>query len=250
MIRMILHGCSGHMGKVVTDIVSGRDDISIVAGVDRAQSDWPYPIYDSLDACAQEADVIVDFSNRAAVDGLLEQAAAKSLPIVLCTTGLSEEQIAAVQETAKKIPILRSANMSLGVNALYKIVSLATQILGESGFDIEIVEKHHNRKMDAPSGTAIAIANVINETLGGGHDYNQGRGPQSGKRQPGEIGIQAVRGGTIVGEHEVLFCGLDEVIEIRHTAYSRAIFGKGAVEAAVFLAGKEPGLYQMSDVIG
>lgn len=250
MIRMILHGCSGHMGKVVTDIVSGRDDISIVAGVDRAQSDRPYPIYDSLDACAQEADVIVDFSNRAAVDGLLEQAAAKSLPIVLCTTGLSEEQIAAVQETAKKIPILRSANMSLGVNALYKIVSLATQILGESGFDIEIVEKHHNRKMDAPSGTAIAIANVINETLGGGHDYNQGRGPQSGKRQPGEIGIQAVRGGTIVGEHEVLFCGLDEVIEIRHTAYSRAIFGKGAVEAAVFLAGKEPGLYQMSDVIG
>lgn len=250
MIRMILHGCSGHMGKVVTDIVSGRDDISIVAGVDRAQSDRPYPIYDSLDACAQEADVIVDFSNRAAVDGLLEQAAAKSLPIVLCTTGLSEEQIAAVSETAKKIPILRSANMSLGVNALYKIVALATQILGESGFDIEIVEKHHNRKMDAPSGTAIAIANVINETLGGGHDYNQGRGPQSGKRQPGEIGIQAVRGGTIVGEHEVLFCGLDEVIEIRHTAYSRAIFGKGAVEAAVFLAGKEPGLYQMSDVIG
>ena len=250
MIRMILHGCSGHMGKVVTDIASGRDDISIVAGVDRAQSDRPYPIYDSLDACAQESDVIVDFSNRAAVDGLLEQAAAKSLPIVLCTTGLSEEQIAAVQETAKKIPILRSANMSLGVNALYKIVSLATQILGESGFNIEIVEKHHNRKMDAPSGTAIAIANVINETLGGGHDYNQGRGPQSGKRQPGEIGIQAVRGGTIVGEHEVLFCGLDEVIEIRHTAYSRAIFGKGAVEAAVFLAGKEPGLYQMSDVIG
>ena len=250
MIRMILHGCSGHMGKVVTDIVSGRDDISIVAGVDRAQSDRPYPIYDSLDACVQEADVIVDFSNCAAVDGLLEQASAKNLPIVLCTTGLSETQIAAVQETAKKIPILRSANMSLGVNALYKIVALATQILGESGFDIEIVEKHHNRKMDAPSGTAISIANVINETLGGGHDYNQGRGPQSGKRQPGEIGIQAVRGGTIVGEHEVLFCGLDEVIEIRHTAYSRAIFGKGAVEAAVFLAGKEPGLYQMSDVIG
>ncbi len=250
MIRMILHGCSGHMGKVVTDIVSGRDDISIVAGIDRAQSDRPYPIYDSLDVCVQEADVIVDFSNCAAVDGLLEQASAKNLPIVLCTTGLSEAQIAAVQETAKKIPILRSANMSLGVNALYKIVSLATQILGESGFDIEIVEKHHNRKMDAPSGTAIAIANVINETLGGGHDYNQGRGPASGKRQPGEIGIQAVRGGTIVGEHEVLFCGLDEVIEIRHTAYSRAIFGKGAVEAAVFLAGKEPGLYQMSDVIG
>lgn len=250
MIRMILHGCSGHMGKVVTDIVSAREDIMITAGVDRVQADRPYPIYESLSACEKEADVIVDFSGAGAIDALLEQAVEKKLPIVLCTTGLSEEQLAAVKEVSAKIPILRSANMSLGVNALYKIVSLATQILGESGFDIEIVEKHHNRKADAPSGTAIAIADVINETLGGGHDYNMGRGPQSGKRQPGEIGIQAVRGGTIVGEHEVLFCGLDEVIEIRHTAYSRAIFGKGAVEAAVFLAGKEPGMYQMKDVIG
>ena len=250
MIRMILHGCSGAMGKVVSDITAQREDIEIVAGIDCNQSDRPYPIFPSLDQCSEEADVIVDFSNRAAVDALLVQAAKRSLPIVLCTTGLSQEQLAAVEETSKKIPILRSANMSLGVNALFKIVSLATKILGESGYDIEIVEKHHNRKLDAPSGTAIAIADVINDTLGGGHPYQQGRGPQSGKRQPGEIGIQAVRGGTIVGEHEVLFCGLDEVIEIRHTAYSRAIFGKGAVEAAIFLAGKEPGMYQMSDVIG
>lgn len=250
MIRMILHGCSGAMGKVVSDITAQREDIEIVAGVDCNQSDRPYPVFPSLAECTAQADVIVDFSNRAAVDVLLMQAAEKSLPIVLCTTGLSEEQLALVAETSKKIPILRSANMSLGVNALFKIVSLAAQILGESGFDIEIVEKHHNRKLDAPSGTAIAIADVINDALGGGHAYNQGRGPQSGKRQPGEIGISAVRGGTIVGDHEVLFCGLDEVIEIRHTAYSRAIFGKGAVEAAIFLAGKEPGMYQMSDVIG
>lgn len=194
--------------------------------------------------------MIVDFSVAQAVDGVLAYALKRKMPLVLCTTGLSEKQLEDVKTASAQIPILRSANMSLGVNTVFKLAAAAAKILGEVGYDIEIVEKHHNKKMDAPSGTALAIADAINEAMDDRYTYKLDRSAERARRENNEIGIQAVRGGTIVGEHEVLFCGPDEVIEIKHTAYSKAIFGKGAIQAAQFLKGKKPGMYQMSDVIG
>lgn len=251
MLKIIMHGCNGAMGRVITNLAAEDNDVEIVAGIDRNDSIAnTYPVFTSCIACDVEADVIVDFSVAQAVDGVLAYAVERKLPLVLCTTGMSEQQLADVGEASKIIPILRSANMSLGVNTVFKLAAIAAQILGESGYDIEIVEKHHHRKMDAPSGTALAIADAINQAMDGRYSYKLDRSAERAKRSPDEIGIQAVRGGTIVGEHEVLYCGPDEVIEIRHTAYSRAIFGKGAIQAAHFLKGKEPGMYQMSDVIG
>ena len=194
--------------------------------------------------------MIVDFSAAAAVDGLLDWAVERKLPLVLCTTGLSDRQLQAVQKASEQIPVLRSANMSVGVNVLFTLAAQAARILSERGYDIEILEKHPNRKLDAPSGTALAIADAMNEAVDGRYSYTLDRSARRQKRDPDEIGIQSVRGGTIVGEHDVMFCGLDEVIEIRHTAYSRAIFGKGALDAAAFLAGKQAGMYQMKDVLG
>ena len=169
---------------------------------------------------------------------------------MLCTTGLSDKQLEDVKAASSQIPVLRSANMSLGVNTVFKLAAAAAKILGEAGYDIEIVEKHHNKKMDAPSGTALAIADAINEAMDHRYTYKLDRSAERAKREANEIGIQAVRGGTIVGEHEVFYCGQDEVIEIKHTAYSKAIFGKGAIQAARFLKDQKPGMYQMSDVIG
>ena len=206
-------------------------------------------MFADIDACDVPVDVVIDFSNAAAVDGMLDACVRKKLPVVLCTTGLSEEQLAHVQKCSEEIAILRSANMSLGVNLLMKLLKQATGVLAPAGYDIEIVEKHHNQKLDAPSGTAIALADSINEELGQAYAYNYNRSDVRQKREKNEIGIVAVRGGTIVGEHEVLFAGEDEVIEFKHTAYSKAIFAKGAVSAAAFLAGKEPGMYDMADVI-
>ena len=173
----------------------------------------------------------------------------KNLPVVLCTTGLSDEQLEKVQKTAEKVPVLKSANMSLGVNLLLKLLKDAAKVLGNAGYDIELVERHHNQKVDAPSGTALALADSINEALGGAYHYVYDRSQVRQKRDSREIGISAVRGGTIVGEHEVIFAGTDEVIEFKHTAYSRNVFAKGAVEAAKFLKGKTPGMYDMGDVI-
>ena len=192
---------------------------------------------------------MIDFSNAAAVDGLLDYCVEKQVPVVLCTTGLSEEQLQKVEDASKKVAILKSANMSLGVNLLMKLLKDATKVLAPSGFDIEIVEKHHNQKLDAPSGTAIALADSINEAMDDSYSYTYDRSQVRKKRDSKEIGISAVRGGTIVGEHEVIYAGNDEVIEFKHTAYSKAIFGKGAVEASKFLAGKPAGWYDMSDVI-
>ena len=169
--------------------------------------------------------------------------------MVLCTTGLSEEQIAKVKKTSEKVAVLRSANMSLGVNLLMKLLKDASKVLAPAGYDIEIVEKHHNQKVDAPSGTALALADSINEAMDNVYSYTYDRSQERKKRSDKEIGIAAVRGGTIVGEHEVIYAGEDEVIEFKHTAYSKAVFGKGAVQAAKFLAGREPGLYDMQDVI-
>ena len=196
------------------------------------------------------ADVIVDFAAAAAVDALLDYSVEKQIPVVLCTTGLSDEQLARVKESSKKVAILKSANMSLGINTLMKLLKDAANVFAPAGYDIEIVEKHHNQKVDAPSGTAIALADSINEARGGEYEYVYDRSQVRKKRDKKEIGISAVRGGTIVGEHEVIFAGIDEVIEFKHTAYSKSVFAKGAVEAAKFLAGKPAGMYDMADVIG
>lgn len=226
-------------------------DAEIVAGIDIAdQGKNSYPVFTDIDACQVEADAIIDFSSAKATDKLLEYSAARQIPVVLCSTGLSQEQLAKVEETSRKVAVLKSANMSLGINTLLKLVQDAAKVLAAAGFDMEIVEKHHRLKLDAPSGTALALADSINEAMDNQYHYVYDRSQKREKRDDKEIGISAVRGGTIVGEHEIIFAGQDEVIEFKHTAYSKAIFGKGAVEAAKFLAGKPAGRYDMSDVIG
>lgn len=250
VIRIIMHGCNGHMGQVITQLVREDDACQIVAGIDLVDNrENGYPVFESLADCDMEADVIIDFANARAIDGLLVGAIEKRLPIVLCTTGLTEEQLELIEQSTAYIPILRSANMSLGVNTLLKLVKEAAKVLGNAGFDIEIVEKHHNKKVDAPSGTAIAIADAINEAMNDRYEYIFDRSHVRKQREKNELGISAVRGGTIVGEHEVIFAGTDEVIEFKHTAYSKAIFAKGAISAAKFLAGKEKGMYHMDDVV-
>ena len=251
MVKIIMHGCNGHMGQVISGIVEKDPDAEIVAGIDIAdQGKNSYPVFTDIDACQVEADAIIDFSSAKATDKLLEYSAARQIPVVLCSTGLSEEQLAKVEETSKKVAVLKSANMSLGINTLLKLVQDAAKVLATAGFDMEIVEKHHRLKVDAPSGTALALADSLNEAMDNKYHYVYDRSQKREKRDDKEIGISAVRGGTIVGEHEIIFAGQDEVIEFKHTAYSKAIFGKGAVEAAKFLAGKPAGRYDMSDVIG
>lgn len=250
MIRAIMHGCNGHMGQVVTGLVKEDAGIEFVAGIDLVDCrDNGYPVFTNIWDCNVEADVIIDFCSAKAVDELLKFSVERQIPVVLCTTGLSEEQLKAVEEASKKVAVLKSANMSLGVNMLLKLLQDATKVLAPAGFDIEIVEKHHNRKLDAPSGTALALADSINEVLDNEYEYKFDRSQDHKKREKKEIGISAVRGGTIVGDHDVIFAGTDEVITFSHTAYSRAIFGKGAIQAAKFLAGKPAGYYQMSHVI-
>ena len=250
MVRIIMHGCNGKMGQVITGIVKEDANAEIVAGIDVYDGiKNTYPVFSSIEQCDVEADVIIDFAAAQAVDALLDYGVAKQIPIVLCTTGLSEAQLDKVNESAKKVAILKSANMSLGINTLFKVLQAISPLLSEAGFDIEIVEKHHHLKVDAPSGTALALADVINDSLKEPFNYKFDRSPDRIRRPKNEIGISAVRGGTIVGEHEIIFAGEDEVIELKHTAYSKAVFAKGAVEAAKFLKGKEPGLYTMKEVI-
>lgn len=251
MIKLIMHGCNGAMGQVISKIVEETEGAVMVAGIDRVdEGKNDYPVFTDIKECDVEADAIIDFSAAPAVDALLDYAVEKQIPVVVCTTGLSDEQLAKLEESSKKVAVLRSANMSLGVNTLLKLVNAATRVLAEAGFDIDIVEKHHRKKLDAPSGTAIALADAINDALNHEYEYVYDRSERREQRPVKEIGISAVRGGTIVGEHEVIFAGKDEVIEFKHTAYSKAIFGKGAVSAAMFLAGKPAGLYNMSHVIG
>ena len=251
MVKIIMHGGNGHMGQVISGIVEKDPDAEIVAGIDIAdQGKNSYPVFTDIDACQVEADAIIDFSSAKAADKLLEYSVARQIPVVLCSTGLSEEQLAKVEEASKKVAVLKSANMSLGINTLLKLIQDAAKVLATAGFDMEIVEKHHRLKVDAPSGTALALADSLNEAMDNQYHYVYDRSQRREQRDSREIGISAVRGGTIVGEHEVIFAGQDEVIEFKHTAYSKAIFGKGAVEAAKFLAGKPAGRYDMSDVIG
>lgn len=250
MVRIIMNGCNGHMGQVISNLVAQDSQAQITAGVDIADNGKnEYPVFTELEKCQVETDVMIDFSSAKATDQVLAYCREKKLPLVLCTTGLSEEQLAKVEETAKETAVLRSANMSLGINMLLKLLQDAAKILATAGYDMEIVERHHNLKVDAPSGTALALADSLNEAMDGQYHYVFDRSQKREKRESKEIGISAVRGGTIVGDHEVIFAGPDEVIEFKHTAYSKAVFGKGAVEAAKFLKGQPAGLYNMSDVI-
>lgn len=250
MISIILHGCSGRMGHIITEICENDPNTVIVAGVDAFGDAYAgYPVYRKLEECP-EADVVIDFSTASAVDGLLEYCSDKKLPVVVCTTGLSEDQTKALYKAAEKTAVLKSANMSVGINLLEVLIAQAAPKLAAAGFDIEIVEKHHKMKIDAPSGTAIALAEAANDALGGDYEFVYDRSGRREKRPVKEIGVSAVRGGTIVGDHDVIFAGQDEVITLSHRAYSRAVFGKGAVEAAKFLSGKESGFYTMGDVLG
>lgn len=250
MVRAIMHGCNGRMGTVITEICENDEAIEIVAGVDTFKGlRKKYPVFEKISQCNVEADVVIDFSNAAAVDGLLKYCAEKKMPLVLCTTGLDDMQLQKVQMASRDTAILRSANMSLGINMLMELLKKATEILAPANFDIEIVEKHHNQKLDAPSGTALALADSVNSVLNKEYEYVYDRSNRREKRPKKEIGISAVRGGSIVGDHDVIFAGTDEVITFSHTAYSKAVFANGAVAAAKFLAGKPAGMYDMKDVI-
>ena len=239
------------MGQAITRLVKEDEGVTIVAGIDPFDGIVnDYPVYKNINECDIEADAVIDFASAMAVDTLLDYCLEKKLPVVLCTTGLSEEQLKRVTEASKSIPVLKSANMSVGVNLLIKILRDNAKILSDAGFDIEIVEKHHKMKKDAPSGTALALADSINESMDNKFKYTFDRSDRMEARHADEIGISAVRGGTIVGDHDVIFAGEDEVVTFSHTAYSRAIFAKGSIAAAKFLAGKAPGYYNMQDVIG
>ncbi len=250
MIRLMMHGCNGKMGRMISSLVAEDADAQIVAGIDAFDDGHnTYPVFADIADCDVEADCVIDFSVASAVDNLLAYCVEKQIPCVLCTTGLSPEQLEKVEEASKKVAILKSANMSLGINLLLKMLKDAAAVLAPAGYDIEIVEKHHRLKVDAPSGTALALADSINEELNHEYEYVYDRSSRREKRPDKEIGISAIRGGTIVGDHDVIFAGVDEVITFSHAAHSKGVFGKGAVQAAKFLAGKGPGLYNMSHVI-
>ncbi|MFP3156288.1 4-hydroxy-tetrahydrodipicolinate reductase [Lachnospiraceae bacterium ZAX-1] len=250
MIKIIMHGCNGKMGQVITGMCKEDVAVEIVAGIDPSDHiSNEYPVFSKIEKCDILADVIIDFASSGAIDNLLDYSVEKQIPVVVCTTGLSKEQLDAIEEAAKKVAVLKSANMSLGINTLLDLLQKAVKVLAPAGFDIEIVEKHHNQKVDAPSGTALAMADSMNDAMEQAYHYQYDRTKERCKRDKKEIGIQAVRGGNIVGEHDVIFAGTDEVITFSHTAYSKAVFGKGALEAAKYLAGKPAGRYEMKHVI-
>lgn len=239
------------MGQVLTGIIASDPEVTVAAGIDIAdRGEREYPVFRSFAECTVEADVIIDFSSPKAFDGMMDYSVSHRIPVIVCTTGLSEEQTDRLKADSEKVAVLRSANMSLGINLLLKLLKEAARTLVPAGFDVEIVEKHHNLKKDAPSGTALALADSINEAMGGQYAYKYDRSQSYEPRDKKELGISSVRGGNIVGVHEVLFAGTDETIEFTHTAYSKAVFAKGAVQAAKYLAGKPAGYYNMSDVIG
>ncbi|MBQ3151704.1 MAG: 4-hydroxy-tetrahydrodipicolinate reductase [Clostridia bacterium] len=249
MTDIILCGALGKMGRVVSEIVNERDDCRIVAGVDLLKSDVGFPIFSAPALIDVDADVIIDFSHPSALSGVLEFAVAKNMPVVLATTGYEESQISLIKKASERIPVFFTANMSLGVNLLCELAKTATKILSSS-FDIEIVEMHHNKKIDAPSGTALMLADEISSAMENDPEYVYARHDKREKRTKNEIGIHAVRGGTIVGEHEIIFAGTDEVIKLSHSAGSKRIFASGAVNAAIWINAKtECGLYSMKDVV-
>jgi 4-hydroxy-tetrahydrodipicolinate reductase len=249
MTKIILCGCNGKMGHVVASSAENNDNCEIVCGVDAfGTNNYSFPTYKDFSDIKETADVVVDFSNHACLDSMLDYCLKNSTPVIICTTGYSDEQINKIKSASEKIPVFYSGNMSLGVNLLIELAKQATKVLGKD-FDIEIVEKHHNQKVDAPSGTAIMIADGISEELEKEPQYVYDRHAYRRKRSKDEIGIHAIRGGTIVGEHDVIFAGHDEVMTISHQSQSKELFATGAINAAIFIVGKPSGMYNMSQML-
>ncbi len=244
-----MNGCNGHMGRTICSLAAKDTECEIVAGIDITSSNATFPTFINVNDCDMPADVIIDFSTASAVPSILKYAVDKRIPIVICTTGLSDETIELIEKAAEVIPVFRSANMSLGINLIANLIKKAVGVLDEAGFDIEIVEKHHNQKIDAPSGTALLLADALNNAMDNKYDYVYDRSQVRRKREKTEIGIHAVRGGSIVGEHSVIFAGKDEVIEFNHSATSKEVFAVGAVKAAKFVVGKNSGKYDMQDIM-
>lgn len=251
MINAIMHGCNGAMGRVVCNHIHQESEIDIVAGIDLTlDSSATFPIFANINSCDMPANVIIDFSTASAVSDVLDYAVAKNTPLVICTTGLNDDAIEKIKECSKKIAIFQSANMSLGINLLSALAKKAAALLHNAGFDIEIIEKHHNKKIDAPSGTAKLLANDMINALDNNLFVVTDRSQAKEKRKNNEIGISSIRGGTIIGEHSIIFAGADEIVELTHIAQSKEIFAKGSIEAAKFIANKPAGLYDMNDLIG
>jgi len=249
MLKLILVGCNGYMGRVVTEMITNDPAITITTGIDiNTNIQSIYPVYTCIDNITEKVDVLLDFSNPSALPGILKYATSNKTPVILCATGYSAEQISEIEKASKQIPVFRSGNMSLGINLLSDLIKRACAVLGED-FDIEIVERHHRRKIDAPSGTAILLADAAAGAMPGKTEYIYERESKRKPRSSNEIGISAVRGGTIVGVHEVIFAGEDEVIELRHTASSRNVFASGAIMAAKYMQNRQPGIYDMKDVL-
>lgn len=249
MLDIAVVGCNGKMGSFVTKAIADNSDCKALFGIDAfGENNYDFPVYDSFAAVTERADVVIDFSNPAALDGMLDYALENSVPCVICTTGYSNEQILKIKSASEKIAVFYSGNMSLGINLLIELAKKAAKVLGND-FDIEIIEKHHNLKVDAPSGTALMIADEISGVLDNEPQYVYDRHSYRKKRADNEIGIHSVRGGTIVGEHEVIFAGHDEVVTVSHQAQSKEVFAVGSVNAAVFLASQKPGMYNMSNLL-
>ena len=250
MTDIIIQGIGGRMGHALCEMIANRSDCRVVAGIDQQDGEQNgIPVYDSLDKLDGKGDVIIDFSAPAAVEKALTYCEAHKMPIVVCTTGLSEELQLKVVQLSRIVPVFKSANMSIGINLMSELLKKSASVLGDK-YDVEIIEKHHNQKLDAPSGTAIMLADAVASALPYKAEYVYDRHERREKRPAHEIGISAVRGGTIVGEHSVLFCGRDEIIEIKHTALSREVFAVGAVDAAEYMATRtQSGMYDMNDVI-
>lgn len=249
MTNIVICGANGMMGKTIASCVSKRDNCKVIAGIDINTTKYAdFPIYSSPKDLSENPDVIIDYSNPNTLDGLLEYCLVTGTAVVLATTGYSDEQIAKIKKTSEQIPVFFTFNMSLGINLMVGLAQKAASVLGDR-FDVEIIEKHHNLKIDAPSGTALMLANAINEAYDNSLQFIYDRHSQRKKRDKKEIGIHAVRGGTIVGEHEVIFAGADEVVSISHSATSKTVFAEGSINAAIYLKGKQAGLYDMSNLV-
>jgi 4-hydroxy-tetrahydrodipicolinate reductase len=247
MVKVLLNGCNGKMGKVISEMAKASKTISIVCGVDKNSSSLSYPCYTHIDGCKEDIDVILDFSRPDSLEALCMYSKEKNIPIVFCTTGYTKEQLSKIQALSEEVAVFHSANMSIGINIINNMLKGISNMLYKD-FDIEIIEKHHNQKIDAPSGTALLLANTIKDSIEEDTFFTNGRNG-SCKRDHKEIGIHAIRGGNIIGDHEIIFAGIGECIEIKHTAISREVFAIGALKACEFMYKKEKGKYNMDDVV-
>lgn len=250
MIKIIVHGCNGKMGSVLVRLINNDDETVVVAGFDRTpdKCDHPFPVYSHLSDCSEKCDVIIDFSHHSLVPDLLDYCITTNTPVILATSGISADQKKNVQEASKKISVFQAPNMSMGVNVVMNLAIKAAEILGNS-FDIELIEKYHNKKNDSPSGTTLMIANGLKDVFEDKKEFIFGRHGNMDQRTSADIGIHSIRGGTFIGEHTIIFAGEDEIVEITHKALSKDIFGLGAIKAAKFLINKENGFYTMNDLV-